>query len=76
MAGEYLLSFDIFNYDITYYVYLLAWNGYKNKNILNSLMFTSMYMNRNSCRSHKKITRKEKLILEYPEFDYQRGSIY
>jgi hypothetical protein len=32
-----------------------------------------MYKNRNGCASHKKVTKKEKFIHEYLEFDYQEG---
>jgi hypothetical protein len=38
-------------------------------------MFTNMHMNRNGCGSHKKMSKKEKFIYEYPEFDYQ-GDMY
>lgn len=34
-------------------------------------MFTSMHIDWNSCGFYEKMTKKERFILEYPEFDYQ-----
>ena len=38
---------------------------------MNSFVFINMHMNRNGCRSNEKMTKKDKYIPEYPEFDYE-----